>query len=164
MSWSIQANGVLVRSYFTVYDVSNAPVTGLVDGDFTKLLAFNGAVSVIPVTVTEIGGGRYFASWTPSANGDYYLVVRNAIYNPRGWDEEYTVTTDGVIDIAEILSALVEPGFSLSRVLRIIASAVAGKSTGGPAGFIARNLPDTADQVTGAADGSGNRTAATYGP
>lgn len=58
----------------------------------------------------------------------------------------------------------VEPGYSAARMLRIIAAAVAGKTTGGPGGFVARNVSDSADQITGAADESGNRSSASYGP
>lgn len=58
----------------------------------------------------------------------------------------------------------VEPGFDQARVLRIIAASVAGKVTGGPSGFVARNLSNTQDQVSGTADNGGNRPSATYGP
>lgn len=63
----------------------------------------------------------------------------------------------------DVLGEEIEPGYSVARALRIIAAAVAGKTAGGPDGFTARNLGDTADQITGAADESGNRTSATYG-
>jgi hypothetical protein len=64
----------------------------------------------------------------------------------------------------DFLGAELESGYSVARALRIIAAAVAGKSSGGPAGFTARNLTDTADQISGAADpASGNRTSVTHG-
>lgn len=56
-----------------------------------------------------------------------------------------------------------EPGFSAARELRVAAAAVAGKTSGGPAGFVARNLSDTANQVTGVADPDGNRDGVGYG-
>jgi hypothetical protein len=67
-------------------------------------------------------------------------------------------TNDGVI------AAEVETGFSLGREVRVIAAAVAGKTTLGPTGFVARNLPDTTNQIDGTADKFGNRDAAVYGP
>jgi hypothetical protein len=60
--------------------------------------------------------------------------------------------------------AEVEPGYDAGRVLRIIAASVAGKTSGGPSGFIARNISDTQNQISGVADASGNRSSATYGP
>jgi hypothetical protein len=57
----------------------------------------------------------------------------------------------------------VEPGFDQARVLRIIAASVAGKTSGGPAGFIARNLGDTTNMIAGTSDASGNRSDAIYG-
>jgi len=56
-----------------------------------------------------------------------------------------------------------EAGFTSSRILRIIAAAVAGETAGGPAGFTARNLSDTADQIVGTATPDGNRTPTSYG-
>jgi hypothetical protein len=62
-----------------------------------------------------------------------------------------------------VLAAAVETGYSVQRILRIIAAAVAGKTSGGPAGFTARDVTDSRDQITGTADSNGNRTAASYG-
>jgi hypothetical protein len=65
---------------------------------------------------------------------------------------------------AAVMAFAVETGYSADRVLRIIAAAVAGKSSGGKTDPVFRNLTDASDQITGAADDDGNRTAATYGP
>lgn len=74
----------------------------------------------------------------------------------------------GAPTAAEVASAVmsqpVSPGYSLARATRIIAAAVAGKTRSGPDGFIARDLADTQDQVTGTADEFGNRDTAGYGP
>jgi hypothetical protein len=69
---------------------------------------------------------------------------------------------DMLLALYEMLSE-VHPSYDAGRVLRIIAAAVAGKTTGGPGGFTARNLPDTTDQVVGTADASGNRLPTSYG-
>jgi hypothetical protein len=64
---------------------------------------------------------------------------------------------------ADLLAAELEAGFDVGRALRVIAAAVAGKTTGGPAGFTARNLSDTEDQIVGTATSDGNRTPTSYG-
>lgn len=73
-----------------------------------------------------------------------------------------TLSSFGTL-VADVWAAVLETGFSASRLIRIIAAAVAGKSTGGPGGFTARNLPDTQDQLTGTADTDGNRTPSSFG-
>ena len=56
----------------------------------------------------------------------------------------------------------VEMGYTLKQVLRLIAAAVAGKSSGGPGSPVFRSLDDSANRITGVADDSGNRTTATH--
>jgi hypothetical protein len=58
---------------------------------------------------------------------------------------------------------LVEAGFDAARVLRIIAAATAGESSGGPSSPVFRDLSDTEDMITGTADADGDRSAVTYG-
>lgn len=74
----------------------------------------------------------------------------------------------GMAALGAIVTAVMDfelhTGFSAQRVLRIIAAAVAGKSSGGKDAPVFRNLPDDADQITGAADSNGDRTAAAFGP
>lgn len=58
----------------------------------------------------------------------------------------------------------VEPDFTARRMLRIVAASVAGKTSGGPGGFVARDLSDTQDMIVGAADmASGDRVPTAYG-
>lgn len=64
---------------------------------------------------------------------------------------------------AAVWAELLETGFSADQILRIIAAATAGKVTGGPGSPVFRNLSDDQNQITGTADSSGNRSAATYG-
>jgi hypothetical protein len=72
-----------------------------------------------------------------------------------------TATTE---DVAQAVWDLaLESGFPAERIIRIIAAAAAGKSSGGPGSPVFRNLTDTQDQITGTADGSGNRSAASFG-
>jgi hypothetical protein len=71
------------------------------------------------------------------------------------------LTTANVGDA--VWQTLLETGFTADQILRIIAAATAGKASGGPGSPVFRNLSDTQDQITGTADSSGNRSAATYG-
>jgi hypothetical protein len=57
-----------------------------------------------------------------------------------------------------------ETGYTVRQSLRLIASMVAGKSSGGPGTSVYRNLADAADRVTTVADASGNRTTMTHTP
>jgi hypothetical protein len=108
MGQTVHKVSVLARGDFSVYDSSNAPVTGLVNGDFTKLLSKDGVSDATVVTVTEIATGRYTATFTPASTGIWTLTVRNATHNPRGWGESFNVTTDGVISLASINAEMVD--------------------------------------------------------
>lgn len=51
-----------------INDVIPHDTTGLVNGDFTKQLFKDGAVSAVVVTVTEISNGNYSVSFTPDSS------------------------------------------------------------------------------------------------
>jgi hypothetical protein len=57
----------------------------------------------------------------------------------------------------------IEPGFTAARMLRIMAAAMAGVSSGGPGSPVFRNLSDSQDQVTGTVTSVGDRSDVTYG-
>ena len=92
MARSAQSVNVLARGMLTVYDGSNNPVTGLVNGDFTKFVSRDGADSAVVATVSEVGNGRYTYTFTPTATGYWHLLFRNATYNKRGWEDEFDVS------------------------------------------------------------------------
>jgi hypothetical protein len=115
-----------------------------------------------------------------SAKADIQLDNVSGV--PLKIDDAYMYRTDGTTIIAptsgsiqmdpkkaysapaaDVLAAELETGFDVGRALRVIAAAVAGKTAGGPSGFTARNLSDTADQIVGTATSDGNRGNATYG-
>jgi len=73
---------------FVVYDDAHAPVLGLVQGDFTTLLAKDGVNSVLPVTISEVGQGRYHYEFEAAEQAEWFLVIRYAVENPRGWSED----------------------------------------------------------------------------
>lgn len=157
-----------------VYDFDQNPVTGLVDADFTKFVTLNGANNVTVVTVTEIANGRYDASFTPGSNGFWSVLIRQdtgAAYNKRGWQEDFDVTTDGVLSLTDIVLAifdsvdsLIETGYTFRATMRLMSAVLCGKASGGPGNSVFRNMPDTANRVTSVADSSGNRTVMTLTP
>jgi len=69
--------GELVIIQFPVFDVDGiTPVSGLVDGDFSKMLLRDNVSSPVPITVSEVGAtGRYVLSFTPNLAGLWYAEV-----------------------------------------------------------------------------------------
>ena len=63
-----------------------------------------------------------------------------------------------------VLEAEIESGYSLRKILRLMSSVLLGRASGGPGSPVFRDINNTKDRVTGTADSSGNRTAATYDP
>lgn len=76
-----------IAHYFEVISTAGAAQTGLVTGDFTFELYNPSDTEVsgsVTVTVTELGGGRYKASYTADAEGKWLLVVKHATHFPGG--------------------------------------------------------------------------------
>jgi hypothetical protein len=170
MPRSVQKVSTTVRSEFEVFDSSNAPVLGLVTGDFTILLSANGVDVPVPgtivVTITEVGNGRYSATWTPNASTFWDLTIRHATYNKRGWSEGFDVNADGVWTINDLFvkADMVETGWDLRDALRVMAAVLCGKVSGGPGNPVFTNLQQTAPRVDSIADANGNRTTVTLTP
>jgi hypothetical protein len=63
--------GELTKFQFLVVNVDGeTPYSGLTNGDFTKIVLNNGAVSSIVATISEIGStGHYVCSFTPNTGG-----------------------------------------------------------------------------------------------
>lgn len=168
MPRSVQKRDTAVISYLTVYDSANAPVTGLVNVDFTKLLALNGVASAVVATVSEVGSGRYSVTFTPNADGAWYLLVRNATYNPRGWDEEYDVTVDGVLTVSVIGNGILDlpaaiDGYTPREVAKIVGAATGGEGAGtGLRPYMA--LDKSAARITATTTPDGDRTLVTLTP
>jgi len=79
---------------FVVINAVGARVTGLVNGDFTRSLynPSNTEVSgAITVTITELGGGSYRASYTPNASGLWKLDIFQATYFPEGKTADHQI-------------------------------------------------------------------------
>lgn len=71
--------GVPLDDILIVRDGANAPVIGLTAGDFATLEAYRVAApaTTAAVTLAEVGGGEYRATFTPSAAGAWVL---HAVY------------------------------------------------------------------------------------
>ncbi len=62
--------------------------------------------------------------------------------------------------VDEILDEVIEGSLTMRQALRVILSALAGKSSGGGTATIKfRNLADDGDRITATVDAGGNRTA-----
>ena len=78
-----------VQGGFVVYTDAGVPVTGLVQSDFTALLSKDGVDdAVTAVTISEVGQGRYHYAFLAPTVAEWFLVIRYAVENPRGWSED----------------------------------------------------------------------------
>ena len=97
---------VALTDEFAVTDSSGNPVTGLVDGDFTKQLynpsGTEVAWSIVPV-ITELGNGLYRVVFTPNAVGNWLLNIVHATYFPWGKSSNYTIDKADINDIYEVM-------------------------------------------------------------
>lgn len=60
---------------------------------------------------------------------------------------------------------VIESGYTAAEILKLLASVMAGKSSGGGTATVKfRDLADSSDRITATVDGSGNRTAITLNP
>jgi hypothetical protein len=75
--------GEVFRTYLHLVDIDASwnitPLTGKVNGDFTKRVTLNGAVNATVITVTEVSAaqrpGLYAITFTPATGGDYHIEV-----------------------------------------------------------------------------------------
>ncbi len=146
-AWEVLEDGSFYNNVGTLSSYLDITATG--DSVETTGRRIHRSDGARPIRSPTTGGGAIDVSWR-----DPVTVV---------------ATGSGVLpsDVTDIATAVweevLETGFSASRIARTTASAVAGKTSGGPSTFTARNLSDTQDQITGTADASGNRSTATYG-
>lgn len=133
-----------------------AIISGGAAGQARRITAYNGSSKEATVDT----------DWaTPPIGGDGFAILPSApTALLTGSVDANALATDAVTEIVNAVWAkALETGFTADRILRIVASAVAGKVSGGPGSPVFRNLQDNADVITGTADANGNRTAATYG-
>lgn len=98
---TVWVSGAAYETDFWVFNSSDAVVTGLVDGGFTKKLTKNGTHDTTTVTITEVDSsnqpGKYKATYTPPSNGYWSLRVTHATYNPIGWMDDIQTYTSEVL-------------------------------------------------------------------
>lgn len=162
----------------------DADLTGT--GDITSAIGALIVSAVASLTgsgdVTASMAGIIEAAASLTGSGDLAAAIGAIVEMLAGLTGEGTVTAEATArgsmssDITvtgELLSTanvgdavwstLLEAGFTASQIVRIVAAATAGASSGGPGSPVFRNLGDTDDLITGTADSSGNRSAITYG-
>lgn len=71
---------------------------------------------------------------------------------------------DAVANALLDLANGVEASYTVRQALRLMASVLCGKASGGPSNVIFRNLGDTANRVVTISDGNGNRSTVTLLP
>ncbi len=94
---------VLHRDYFYVYDVSDNPVTGLVQADFDIDLVIDAVSATRVFVITEVNAvtdpGLYMITFTPDTGRMWNLHIMQATYNVIGWMITYRVMDQLVDDI-----------------------------------------------------------------
>lgn len=79
---------------FVVTDGSGNPVPGIAPAAFSVLLYDPTGAEVsgtVTITITELGSGNYRVTFTPTALGDWKLVVTHPTYFPWGKRQNYTI-------------------------------------------------------------------------
>jgi hypothetical protein len=88
---AVYTAGDTVLGVFVVYGATDLPITGLIQSDFSSFLSKDGVDSAEPVSIVEVGDGRYGYSFGAVDGGEWYLVVRSGSYNARGWQDSVEV-------------------------------------------------------------------------
>lgn len=100
---SVEKIGVPITETFFVFDDNDDPVPGLGNGDFAKSSYLDGSSSILPVvTIAEIGGGAYSATYTLPGEGKWCIRWKNTAHNKRGWAANYRATADGVFALVDV--------------------------------------------------------------
>jgi len=146
-----------------------------------KLVPWGGGTAIVGSSIAVAGGNRdgYYKANFTGAVGKYHLIaydVTSAVMLDEvinmvdTTDEQYVASLVGLdSDTMTELTALLAgfDGYTLIQVLRIVAAAMAGKSSGAnlEGGTIKfRDLADTIDRITAVCDGYGNRESVTILP
>jgi hypothetical protein len=147
-------------AWFRYYETSSIGVAGVLFGAATAVDTENLAIDSAraDIQLDNVSGVPLKIS-----DGYMYRTDGATIIAPTSGSIQMDPKKAYAAPAADLLLAELETGYDVGRALRIIAAAVAGKTSGGPTGFVARNLSDTADQIAGTSDASGNRSSATYG-
>lgn len=160
MPRTLVKTGVEITSHFTVYDSGGSPVTGLTTVDFTILLAKNGSNDATAVSITEVGGGRYIAQFTPATSGAWYLLIRHSVHNVRGWAESYDSTADGPLSVDQLLDKAdqIEGTYTCRQALSLILADAAGDLVATDTSATIKAAGSATTRIASVVDDDGNRT------
>lgn len=112
-------------------------------------------------------GGLDINAWSGLSAAANHVEVEYAVtaglLNGQVANDVILLRTNAYDLVTAIFGRTMETGFTFDRMMRIIAAAVAGESSGGPTSQVFRNLANTLNQITMAANSSGDRSGSTYG-
>ena len=94
---------------FMVHDSTGTAVAGLVDGNFTRDLydpALAEVSAAVIVTITEMGDGKYEASFTPTSVGQWVLTIYHATHFSEGKIANYICEVGAGSTSTEIATAV----------------------------------------------------------
>jgi hypothetical protein len=80
--------GTIRYIYFRLADSFEVPITGRVQSDFAVTFTRNNLAPPDVITIAEIGAGRYYASYTPTTQGEDYVEIYDAPTDTRVEDVE----------------------------------------------------------------------------
>jgi hypothetical protein len=85
--------GTIRYIYFRLADSNGVAVTGRVQTDFSVVFTRNTLTCADTMVISELGTGRYFASYTPSAVGSDYIEIYDSGTDTRIEDVETIETS-----------------------------------------------------------------------
>ena len=137
--------------------------TGTLTADLQAFLALAATLSGSgDLTGALTALGHFVAGLT--GTGEITLATMNG---KSSMEAEISVTGE-LLTTATVASAvwgaIADSGFTYEEVIRIIAAATAGVSTGGPSSPVFKALDGTTTIISGSANSSGNRSSITYTP
>lgn len=151
-----------------------SPSTTEFDTDLTDATGTHDHQLILFTTGTLTGYSRPILTYTDSGSGT--ITLEEALPSSPGNGDEFVILAQHVHPISEIQSGLatlanlqsyfdsIDAGYDITDSMRILLAYAGGKVSGGPSSPVFRNLADTKDVITGAADSNGNRTSASYNP
>jgi len=98
---SVYKKNQTVYIYFRIVS-GGVPVSGLVNGDFSKYIYKDGSIPGSPptITVSEISNGFYSASFIPDSTGFWFASVWRTSPLEIGFSENFKVTDNDIDDMS----------------------------------------------------------------
>jgi hypothetical protein len=94
--------------------------TGLVQADFTISLIHDGVLSLLPVSISEIGAGLYSISFTPDQEGTWSVSLRVTNYSSARYQKSYSVKNNIQQQVWDVdVASLINPGNFADYINRV---------------------------------------------